>query len=54
MVKTDTCCPLLKQRTEIPKQIVSNPFTWEGVALMKSISEVLRMLGGHCLAINKT
>lgn len=46
MVKTDTCCPLLKQRTEIPKQIVPYPFTREGVALKRRISEVLRMLGG--------
>lgn len=45
MVKTDTCCPLLKQRTKILKQIVPNPFTREGVALMRRISEVLRMLG---------
>lgn len=44
MVKTDTCCPLLKQRTKILKQIVPSPFTREGVALIR-ISEVLRMLG---------
>lgn len=45
MVKTDTCCPLLKQRTKIPKQIVPYPFTWEDVELIRRISEVLRMLG---------